>query len=96
MTERSAEQLAETLSDVALKLCLGWFSFGQKGEVNISPPHASKAANQIALDELLDAGIISHAHECARDIHRYRGSDLARQICSSPRARRILSETLGI
>lgn len=96
MTDASPDAPAEGLSDDAVKLCLGWFSFGAKGTVNISPPHENKTLNQAAIDELLAIGAIVHSHEAHRDIHTYAGTSMCDAINKTPRARSILKSVLGV
>jgi hypothetical protein len=94
MSEASSstpDQLADTLSDQAIALCLGWFSFGAVGEVNISPPHAALAANKEGLDELVTAKFITHSHEAHRDIHTYKGSRATELVTRSARAKALLA-----
>ena len=83
-------QLAEPLSDAAITLCLGWFMFGAKATVNISPPHANLHQNKGALDELVEAGLITHSYEERRDIHSYKGTTEARSIAASDQAKKLM------
>src|SRR3546814_4727038 len=66
----TANDLAAGLSDDAIALCLGWFSFGSKATANINPPHANLHANKASLDELMVAGHITYEYDARRDRHR--------------------------
>src|SRR3546814_13664080 len=71
----TANDLAAGLSDDAIALCLGWFSFGSKATVNINPPHANLHANTASLDELMVAGHITYEYDDRRDRHTYKRSE---------------------
>jgi hypothetical protein len=91
----SANDLAAGLSDEAISLCLGWFSFGSKATVNIDPPHANLHANKAGLDELVAAGHITHEYDKRRDRHTYKGSQAASLIRTSDRAKAVVQKLLG-
>lgn len=74
MTDPSPLNLPVSLSDAAKELAGAWFSFGPKATINISPPHANLRANKAALDELVEAGLVTHEHEAERDIHTFKGT----------------------
>ena len=90
----SANDLAAGLSDEAISLCLGWFSFGSKATVNIDAPHANLHANKAGLDELVAAGHITHEYDARRDRHTYKGSQAASLIRTSDRAKAVVQKLL--
>lgn len=91
----SANDLAASLSDDAIALCLGWFSFGSKATVNIDAPHANLHANKAGLDELVAAGHITLEYDKRRDRHTYKGSEAATLIRTSDRAKAVVEKLLG-
>lgn len=88
----TGNDLAEGLSDAAIVLCLGWFSFGSKATVNIDAPHANLHANKEAIDELVAAGHITHSYDERMDRHTYKGSTAATLIRTSDRAKAIVAK----
>lgn len=92
----NANEVAEGLSDAALELCLGWFSFGSKATVNIGAPYANLEANKDAINELLAAGHIVHSFDSWRKVHTYKGTVTTGLIRTSDRAKAILMKRLGI
>jgi hypothetical protein len=84
------------LSDEAIILAFGWFSFGAKASVTSHPPHANMKANQAALDELLAAGLITHEHEQRPGIdrHHFRGSTALTGLLETKRAKAVLEAAL--
>src|SRR3546814_17761157 len=90
----TANDLAAGLSDDAIALCLGWFSFGSKATVNINPPHANLHANKASLDELMVAGHITYEYDARRDRHTYKGTSATITIRSSARAKAIVDKLI--
>src|SRR3546814_3027674 len=70
----TANDLWAGLSDDAIALFHGGFSFGSKATVNINPPHANLHANKASLDELMVAGHITYEYDARRDRHTYKGT----------------------
>lgn len=101
MTNPNSETLlalAERLSDDAIKLAFGWFSFGSKAAVTSHPPHATIKANRTALDELLEAELITHEHERHErhriDRHHYKGTRAIGELLATERAKVVLTAAL--
>jgi len=92
------EALAESLSDEAIIVGFGWFSFGAKASVTSNPPHANMQARQAALDELLAAGLITHEHEYHKryriDRHHFKGTRELQEVFSTERAQTVLKNAL--
>jgi hypothetical protein len=84
------------LSDDAILLAFGWFSFGAKATVTSSPPHANMRANQDAIDELLAANLITHEHEQRHglDRHHFKGTSGIKDLLGSERAKAVLTRAL--
>jgi hypothetical protein len=91
--------MADTqVSDDAIVLAFGWFSFGAKASVTSSPPHANMAANRAALDELLAAKLITHEHEYHKrfdiDRHHFKGTAGIRDLLQTEHAKAVLASAL--
>lgn len=93
-----AEEVAGRLSDDAILLAKGWFSFGSKASVSSHPPHANMKANQAALDELLAADLITHEHETHKrygiDRHHFKGTTAITDVLQTTRAKTLLLDLL--
>lgn len=93
-----ANKVAEALSDEAIIVAFGWFSFGAKASVTSNPPHANMKARQAALDELLDAKLIAHEHEnrprYGIDRHHFKGTWDLTDMLSTERANAVLKTAL--
>ena len=89
---------ASTLSDEAIIVAFGWFSFGAKATVTSHPPHANMIARQAALDELLAANLITHERETNRrlkiDRHIFRGTWAVMDMFRHPHAKAVLTAAL--
>jgi hypothetical protein len=85
------------LSDDAIKLAFGWFSFGSKATVTSNPPHANMGANRAALDELLAAKLITHEHEThyGADRHIFKGTKAIGELLQTERAKSVLLAALA-
>lgn len=68
------------LSQNAINLCAGWFSFGVKSSVRSHPPHETYWKNKAAVDELLAAGLISRREFNGHGTFELVGTDEAGQI----------------
>jgi len=92
------DTLAAGLSDEAIIIGFGWFSFGSKASVTSSPPHANMQARQAGLDELLAAGLITHEHEYHKrhgiDRHHFKGTRAIMDLFGTERAKAVLKAAL--
>lgn len=102
MTEaevQAATEAAAKLSDEAIIVAFGWFSFGAKASVTSSPPHANMESRQAALDELLSLGLITHEHEYHKrhkiDRRHFKGTPEIGSVLGTARARAILKAVLN-
>jgi hypothetical protein len=86
------------LSDDAILVAFGWFSFGAKASVTSNPPHANMKARQPALDELLAANLITHEHEFHKrhriDRHHFKGTWEIMDMLNSAHAKEVLTAAL--
>jgi hypothetical protein len=90
--------MTANLSDEAIIVAFGWFSFGAKASVTSSPPHANMKARQPALDELLAAKLITHEHESEPrykiDRHHFHGTHELMDMLSTKHAKAVISRAL--
>jgi hypothetical protein len=91
----TADGVAARLSDEAILVAFGWFSFGSKASVTSNPPHANMKARQAALDELLAANLITHEHESEPryriDRHHFRGTQAVMDLFGTKRGKAVLA-----
>jgi len=68
------------LSDAAKELCGRWFSMGTRSTLVSHDPHATLAANQAAIDELVAAGTITREsyNDCGSVL--FRGTPASQEI----------------
>lgn len=92
------ETLAKGLTDEAIIVAFGWFSFGAKASVTSNPPHANMKARQSALDELIAADLITHEHESVPkrriDRHHFKGTWCVMEMLGTERAKAVLLAAL--
>ena len=95
-TERTEDGLV--LSDEAIIVAFGWFSFGEKATVTSNPPHGNMKARQAALDELIAADLITHEHETHKrygiDRHHFKGTRALSEMLATDRAKAVLKAAL--
>jgi hypothetical protein len=91
--------MTSDLSDEAIIVAFGWFSFGAKASVTSNPPHASMKDRQAALDELLAAELITHEHEHHKrhgiDRHHFKGTWALQDMLQTEHAKGVLKKALG-
>lgn len=97
MSER-LDEIAAKLSDEAIIVAFGWFSFGSKASVTSNPPHANMQSRQAALDELLALDLITHEHEQHKryqiDRHHFKGTSEVMSLFGTERAKAVLKAAL--
>ena len=86
--------LVEQLSDEALALNAGWFSFGKKATVTIAAPYANYKANLGAIDELIGADIITYEWDDWQKTHVLRGTEMCNEIRQSDRSKKLIMSYL--
>lgn len=98
LPDDQAEEIAANLSDEAIIVGFGWFSFGAKAKVTSNPPHANLKARQAALDELLAKNLITHEHEVDKrfkiDRHHFQGTNDLMDVLHSPHAKAVLKAAM--
>jgi hypothetical protein len=89
---------ATALSNDAILLAFGWFSFGSKGKVTSHPPHDNMTHHKDALAELQSAGLITHEHETHKrlkiDRHHFKGTSALKDMLQHPHAKAVLQSAL--
>lgn len=98
MTDQTtAEFKPGRISDAAIIVAFGWFSFGAKATVTSRPPHANMKARQGEPDELVAAGLITHEHVTSKyghDDHIFKGTKALQDLMFSDHAKAVLKATL--
>ena len=98
MEAQQIETIAKGLSDEAIIVGFGWFSFGAKATVTSNPPHRNMTTRKAALDELLAANLITHEHECEPkyqiDRHHFRGTREIFDVLHSEHAKAVLTAAM--